>query len=291
MHSVTANKNLFLPVKWKVVAVFAHQDVRQQSGRSQSTLLQTFRQRRDERGAVQINAVNIFSANGSAAQKARRLEVQLLADFLADAAPALRCGLHRFGINDFLHHRQVVRQARRALFAGTNDGGLGFFDNGEGIVRGHKGWQLQEQFQLRSIQSLTARSKHPPHQPINLLPQQIVLPTTLRQGLAAFSQLASEFFFAQRHSLHSIRATAQEVSNFLKFLFSFPAHTKVAVSLRVNPLHRSTSPAPAASASTSLPAVPDAWATKMFPAPNACSIPTIPCHPSTVFLSACAAGC
>jgi hypothetical protein len=59
--------------------------------------------------------VNIFSANGSAAQKTRRLKVQLLADFLADATPLFGPGLHRFGINHFFDHRQVLRQTGRAF--------------------------------------------------------------------------------------------------------------------------------------------------------------------------------
>jgi hypothetical protein len=77
---------------------------------------------------------------------------------------------------------------------------------------------LQEQFQLRPIQSLTARTKHPPHQQIYFLPQQFILPTTLRQCLQAFFQLAGEFFFAQRHRLHSLtRLPAKKVQTFETF--------------------------------------------------------------------------
>ena len=117
VNSVAANENLFLPVQRQMVAVFAHQNVRQQSGCGQTTILQTFWQRRDDRCLVKVNPVNVFAPNGPAAQKTRRFKIQLLADFLADATPALRRGLHRFGINDFFNHRQVLRQTRGAFFA------------------------------------------------------------------------------------------------------------------------------------------------------------------------------
>lgn len=63
--------------------------------------------------------MNIFSTNGPAAQKARRLKVQLLADFLPDTTSGLGLLLHGFGINHFFNDRQVLRQSWRALFAGA----------------------------------------------------------------------------------------------------------------------------------------------------------------------------
>ena len=61
--------------------------------------------------------------------------------------------------------------------------------------------QLQEQFQLRPIQSLAARTEHPPDERVYLLAQQFILSTALRQRLLAFFQLAGEFGFTGRHRL------------------------------------------------------------------------------------------
>jgi hypothetical protein len=54
-----------------VVAVFIDQNVRQQSGCGQSTFLQTFWQRRDDRCLVKVNAVNVFAPDNPAAQETR----------------------------------------------------------------------------------------------------------------------------------------------------------------------------------------------------------------------------
>ena len=72
-------KDLFLPIQRQMVAVFGHQDVRQQARRGQAAVLQPFRQRRDHRGKGRRNAGNIFFADGAAAQKAGRFVIQLFA--------------------------------------------------------------------------------------------------------------------------------------------------------------------------------------------------------------------
>jgi hypothetical protein len=64
----------------------------------------------------------------------------------------------------------------------TTRGDFGFFDRTEGSVRVRKDGELQQQLQLRPVQSFAARTKHPSHQRINLLPQQRVLPAGLFQG-------------------------------------------------------------------------------------------------------------
>jgi hypothetical protein len=60
--------------------------------------------------------MHILSAHDSAPEKTARLIIQLLADFLADATPGFGLRLDRFGIDDFLHHRQVLRQTRDPFF-------------------------------------------------------------------------------------------------------------------------------------------------------------------------------
>ena len=101
--------NLFLPVQRQMVAVFGDQNLRQQSRRRQAAIQQAFRQRRGQRRAIRIFAVNVGAADGAPPQKPRRLIVQLLTDFLPDATPRFRLRLDCFRFNHFFHHRQVLR--------------------------------------------------------------------------------------------------------------------------------------------------------------------------------------
>ena len=137
-----------------------------------------------------------FYADRPAPQKARRFVIELFADFLPDAAPHFGLRLHRLGLNDFFDHRQVVRQARRAFAAGTNNRKFrNRWQRRSGPHRGRRG-QRHEEFELRGIQRLAARAENATHQQINLLPQQGVLPLRLRQGRLALRQLLGEFGFA-----------------------------------------------------------------------------------------------
>jgi hypothetical protein len=56
--------------------------------------------------------VHILFAIGTAPQKARRFMIQLLADFLADAAPFFGLLFYRLRLNHFFHHRKVFRPSR-----------------------------------------------------------------------------------------------------------------------------------------------------------------------------------
>ena len=106
--------NLFLPIKGKVVAVFSHHDLRQQApgaGRLRSNN-RSGNARRSRAHRQGWSLGHIFPAHHPAFEETARLIIQLLADFLADAAPRFGLGLDRFGVDDFLHHRQVLRQAR-----------------------------------------------------------------------------------------------------------------------------------------------------------------------------------
>jgi hypothetical protein len=124
---------------------------------------------------VKVNAVNVFATDHAAAQKTGRLVIQLLADLFPDAAPALRRGFHWVGINHLFHDGQVVGQPGCAFLAGTNGGRLRHGHGHHHLRRG--GWrQLQEQLQLGRVKLLAAGAKHPPHQQINLLPQELILP-------------------------------------------------------------------------------------------------------------------
>lgn len=182
MHVVAAGEDLFLPVERKVIAVFAHEDLGQQSGRGQAAFAQALGQRRDDGSQIGVGAVNVFAADDPPAQEAAGFVIELFVHFLADAAPGLRRGLHRFGIDDLFDERKIFRQARGAHFAGT------------GRVRFRHGWQrlgrrrgaggggqLQEQFELRGIDGFTAGAENAAHERIDLLAQERVLLARLLQ--------------------------------------------------------------------------------------------------------------
>ncbi|MEN9576773.1 MAG: hypothetical protein RL514_4628 [Verrucomicrobiota bacterium] len=108
MHLVAVPEDLFLPIQRKVIAVFADQHLRQQARCGQAAIQQPFRQGCDHGRLVEFHPVNVFAADHAAAQKAGRFVIELFADFLADATPALRRGFHRLGINHFFDSRQVL---------------------------------------------------------------------------------------------------------------------------------------------------------------------------------------
>ena len=175
MHLMPAKENLFLPEEGQMIAVFADQHLRQQARRGQTAFLQTRRQGRHHRGQIQLHAGHIFFADEPPAQKTGRFIIQLLADFLPDAAPLFGSGFHRFRFEHFLDHRQVLRQPRRAFLPGPTHGDFGGGDDGHGGGCFHEDSRLQEQLQLRRVEPFVARTKHPAHQGINLLTEQRVL--------------------------------------------------------------------------------------------------------------------
>ena len=100
-----------------MVAIFSHYDMRQQTRRGQTAIQQPFGQGGDHGRTVRVGLVNILSAHNPASKKAARLIIQLLADFLADATPLFGLRFDRFGIDHFLHHRQVPGPTRHPLLA------------------------------------------------------------------------------------------------------------------------------------------------------------------------------
>ena len=142
MNAVATSINLFLPIQWQMVAVFADQHLREQTRRGQPAFLQTFGQRGNHRSQVQFRAVNIFFADRPAAQKTRRFIIQLLAHFLPDATPVLRRGFHGCGFNHFFDHWQVIGQARRTVFAGTTAGDFWWFNDRDHGIGFHQSGQL-----------------------------------------------------------------------------------------------------------------------------------------------------
>ncbi len=115
MHSMAPEKNLFLSVKRQVVAVFAHQNLSQQSGPRQAAVQQSLRQRCDQRPGILHRAMNVFATDEPSAQEPARFVIELFADFLADQAPGLGLLLHRLGINNLFDDRQLFGQTRRSI--------------------------------------------------------------------------------------------------------------------------------------------------------------------------------
>jgi hypothetical protein len=59
---------------------------------------------------------------------------------------------------------------------------------------------LEKELQLGRVQRFAAGAKDPPHQSVDLLPQEGVLLFELQQGLLALGQQAAEFLFALGHN-------------------------------------------------------------------------------------------
>jgi hypothetical protein len=116
MNGVPRGENVLLPVERIVVAVFAHDDRREQARRGDAPVLQGLQLGDDRRGVGMI-APHVLAAHDAAREKSRRFVVEQLGDFLADVTPCLGAALHRLGIDDFLDHRQVRRPARTTLTA------------------------------------------------------------------------------------------------------------------------------------------------------------------------------
>src|SRR5271169_6609437 len=134
--------------------------------------------------AIQIGLVNIFSTDHPATEETAWFIIQLLADFLSYATELFGLCLHWFGIEHFLHYRQVFRQTGGPLLAGTL--GAFLFRRGHDAFDGGTGVRLGEQLQLVFGQWFTAGTKDPFDQEVNLLTQQCVLGPQLIYGLEEF---------------------------------------------------------------------------------------------------------
>jgi hypothetical protein len=140
------------------------------------------------------------ATHGPPLEKTPGLVVELLGNLLTNLAPLLGLGLHRLGIDDFLDHRQVGGQPRWLGLAGPS---RALRLAGHNWPRFRNRWsfgQLQ-QLQLRHIELFAAGTKHPAHQQIHLLAQQLVFAQSRGQSLLAFGQLLGQFGFARCHSL------------------------------------------------------------------------------------------
>ncbi len=133
---VTLRKNLFLPVEWKVIAIFADDHLGQQPGSGDAAFEQTLRQGRDHRSQIGIGAVNKLAANRPAAQKAGRFVIELLGDFLPDAAPVLRLRFDRIEIDHLFNDGKILRYADRAILADGHRASFSTEDDAEEFSTG-----------------------------------------------------------------------------------------------------------------------------------------------------------
>lgn len=190
MHAMALPINLFLTVERRMIAIFGDEDLRQQPCGGQTALLQPWRQRRDDRSRVHIAPAHILAPDEPEPQKARRFIVELLADFLSDAAPRGGVCLDRLRVEHLLNEWQMIGPSGRAfVFSGSATGWrrldrlrLTFGGFGRGILAA----ALQEQQQLSGIHLLALAAEEAADQRVDLLAQQRVLAL---QTLVLFAQL------------------------------------------------------------------------------------------------------
>ena len=156
-----------------MVAILGDDDLRQESRSHDAALQDRVRQRRHDGHGVQHPTLHILGAHRAPAQEAGGLIVEPFTDFLADAPPVLRRYLDRLGHDDFLNHRQMLRQPRPAFtrrrLARRAPWGL----RGHGL-RGFSRpvHSLQEQQQLCGIELLALRAEELAHEQVDLRFQQ-----------------------------------------------------------------------------------------------------------------------
>ena len=172
LHPVAAGEDLFLPMEREVVAVFADEEVREQTGRGQPAFPQARGQRRDDGGEVGVGAMRVFAADGAPAQEAAGLVIKLLIHFLADAAPGGGLRWHWLGLEDDFDERKIFRQPWRGIFAGTGRAWLGPRRQRLGRWCGGQGAVRQEQFELGGVEGFAARAEDAAHERIDLLAQE-----------------------------------------------------------------------------------------------------------------------
>ena len=204
-------KDLLLTVEGKVVAVFANNNRGQQAGGGEAGVLQSSEGSDDGRG-FRLVLPDVFAPDEVTAEKAAGGVVELLGDFLSDAAPSLRVPFYWFRINDFLDDWQVFRETGATGGFGRSEGVIG----GAGLQRVTGGYHAggvgfsrrrgrffqsgQEEFQLRGVELFAFGSKDPAHEGVDFLFQQFHFLTQLRVLLPAGGKRSGQFGFTRSHA-------------------------------------------------------------------------------------------
>lgn len=245
IHAMALLEDVLLAVQRQVVGILAHQHMRQKFRRQEPSIQQLRRQRRDQRSAVRIPPPHPDAPHDPAHQKAARLIIQLLADFLTDLPIRLRIALHRVRINDFSFHRKIVRTAGSTGFSlATRRIVLGGHKRFARRQRDRRVEMTQQEFELMGIELFTFAAEHPADQHIEFLPEQVVLPA---QEFVLFDELLGL----------GIAHAPLDNASFTPFKNIFPktiflhAHTMASSVRLATRSHPSTSPAPPGSATSS----------------------------------------
>ena len=164
----------FLSVQGKMIAVLADQHLGQETRRGQAAIQKPLRQGGNEWCPVTVRPVDVLRADHTAAQKASRFVIELFTDFLPDPSPFQRCGLHGFGLDHFLHHRQVLWQTLSAFLPWSGSGGRGRWFC-FGLRSGALGLS-QHQFKLIRRDSFTGGTEQTLDDQVQFLTEENVLP-------------------------------------------------------------------------------------------------------------------
>ena len=175
---VAGAQDRFLPVEWKMVAVFGHGDAGQKAGRGDAAFLRQCGKWRDDRRGVLILARDILGPNDHAADVAGGFAVEQLGALLADAAPLFGLGGDLLGLEDFLDDGQMLRNPLAAFTLGARLGrdGLPLKKEGGLAFSRRLGFllQAQHQLQLAGMKLLARRPKHPAQNIVHFLAQKPV---------------------------------------------------------------------------------------------------------------------
>jgi len=111
LHAVADAKDLLLPVKRQMVAVFGDQDVCDEPGRSGQAILQAWWQLRGHRRSIAVGDFHKHWPDQTPDEDPARLVVETVAAFFTDAPPRFRTCLDRLGQEHFFDDRQMVGNA------------------------------------------------------------------------------------------------------------------------------------------------------------------------------------
>ena len=169
VDAMPRGKDLLLSIQRKVIAVFTHDDRREQPRRGQAAILQRGQRGHDGCGIRMIPA-HILAAHEPAFEEPGRFVVELFGHFFADLSPGFRTSFHRLRHEDLFDDRQMLGQARPAFTRRRRCGRRapwGLRAHGlRGFSRSIE--SLQHQKQLRPVHLLALRAIQPVDQRIDL---------------------------------------------------------------------------------------------------------------------------
>ena len=214
MDLMASSEDVLLAVTRQVIDVFSHDDGGQESWGGDAAFLQSFGQGRNDRRLLAPLAADIFAADQTTQQKPRGFIIKLLTDLRADQAVLLRGSLHLVRLEDFLHHRQILRPtlASRAARLNGGSGRIGLLQRGgPGFSLRDPGQLEQKQLQLGGIELFAARAEQTPHQSVDLLLHQTQMLFEVGDAPITLGDLGQKLLAAQvLHACHSQHFACQD---------------------------------------------------------------------------------